>query len=211
MARGKTLQATSTVGKIQHKAIEKPPSKREREAMKFKKGKTIQNGLAPNGKFQRMGQPALGDGKNGVKKVNGKVAKEPEKKIKKAALATTGYSGTARPKPGGQATSKSGPARPSSYDRVRKDKPGSRYDSYMGTDEEEDDIEEDDEQDYASDVSSDMEAAVFEVDEEEERAARLARKEDAEALAEENRLKKEKEERKRRMAAMAKKAGPIRY
>ena len=160
-----------------------------------------------------MGQPAVADVKSRVKMVSGQVVKEPEKKIKKAALATTGYSGTARPRPGAQASSKSGLARPLSHDRDRhrKDRPGSHYDSYMGTDEEEDDMEEEDEPNYESDVSSDMEAAVFEVDEEEERAARLARKEDAEAVAEENRLKKEKEERKRRMAAMAKRAGPVRY
>jgi hypothetical protein len=56
-----------------------------------------------------------------------------------------------------------------------------------------------------------MEAAVFEVDEEEEEAARIARMEDAEALAEENRLKKEKLEKKRRLAALAKKAPGQRY
>lgn len=49
-----------------------------------------------------------------------------------------------------------------------------------------------------------MEAAAFEVDEEEELAARIARKEDAEALAEENKLKREKEEKRKRLAAMAK-------
>lgn len=214
MARGKAAQTIlGPVGKIQHKKIERLPSRREREAMLARKGKTIQKGLAPNSKFRRIGQAAPGEGNNGARQLNGTVTKEPEKKIKKAALATTGYAGTARPKPGGQPGSKSGPARSSGIDRDRnrKDRPGSRYDKYLDTDEEEEDIEEDDEQDYASDVSSDMEAAVFEVDEEEELAAKIARREDAEALAEENRLKKEKEEKRRRLLALAKKAGPSRY
>lgn len=214
IARAQAQQASrGPVGKIQHKAIEKLPSKREREATKAKKTKSIQSGLAPGSKFQKLNKTIVSDGKNGTKQTNSKVPKEPEKKVKKAALATTGYSGTARPRPGSQAASKSGPARPLSgdRDRYRKDRSGSRYDSYMGTDEEEDDVEEDDELDYESDGSSDMEAAVFEVDEEEELAARIARREDAEALAEENRLKKEKEEKKRRLQAMAKKAPGQRY
>jgi len=207
MARGKAAQTTlGQVGKIQHKKIEKLPSRREREEMKGKMGKNIRNGLAPNSKFQKIGQPPIRDGKNGTRETGKvgsqeKVASEPEKKIKKAALATTGYAGTARPKPGAKA-----PSRPvassSSRDRYRSERRGASY-GYASEEEEED---EEEEQDYESDVSSDMEAAAFEVDEEEELAARIARKEDAEALAEENRLKREKAEKKRRLMAMAKKA-----
>lgn len=207
MARAKAAQSTlGQVGKIQHKQIEKLPSRRERDAMKAKKGKSIQHGLAPNSKFQRSGQASATSGKD-VRR-NGKVAPEPEKKVKKAALATTGYAGTARPKAGGAASSKNGLGTSSRIerDRYQRDRLGSRYDRYLSEDEEDEELEGDVEEDYQSDVSSDMEAAAFEVDEEEELATRIARKEDAEALAEENRLKREKEEKKRRLMAMAKKA-----
>ncbi|TVY80433.1 hypothetical protein LSUE1_G004747 [Lachnellula suecica] len=208
MARGKAVQATRgvQVGKIQHKRIEKAPSKREREELKMQKGANMQKNLGPNGKFRNSalnGKQSAGSNGTGTK-TNGKP--EPEKKVKKAALATTGYSGTARPKPGASGSHGSRPAASSSassrYDRGPRGGPSSRRYEYAS--EEEDDEEEIDEQaGYASDGSSDMEAAAFEVDEEEELAARIARKEDAAALAEENRLKKEKEEKKKKLMAMA--------
>jgi protein SPT2 len=196
MARAKAAQTTmAQVGKIQHKRIEKGPSKREREEMK-----SINRDAS--GKAKRKGPtPPLRDGRNGARE-NGRGSRttsvEAEKKPKKAAAATTGYTGTARPNP---ATVKK--PQPQSYGSSsrERDRPGpgpsrQRY-TYAAS-------EDDEEEDYESDVSSDMEAAVFEVDEEEERAARLARKEDALALAEENRLKMEKEEKRRKLAAMAK-------
>lgn len=222
MARGKAAQTTlGQVGKIQHKKIEKGATKKERQAEKDKRATNIRSGLDPKSKFQKQrpsqlpnqtsGQPPLRDGKNDTRQKNGKATAESEKKPKKAALATTGYSGTARPKLGGsgaKAASRPTTAGSSRFDRDRghRGNLGSRYDRYESEDEE--DIEE---EDYESDVSSDMEAAAFEVDEEEELAAKIARKEDAEALAEENRMKKEKEEKKRRLAAMAKKAAKPRY
>ncbi|KAJ8071145.1 hypothetical protein OCU04_001485 [Sclerotinia nivalis] len=213
LARGKAAQASlGQVGKIQHKRIEKAPPKREMDKARTQKGKTIQKGLEPNSKFQRPSQVSgrnIQSGTNGTKS-GGAKAPPPavEKKIKKAATATTGYTGTARPRPGGGTTT-SKPAA-SSYssrsggnDRYKNGR--KNLDRYYATDEDEDDMEEDvEEDDYASDVSSDMEAATFEVDEEEEMAAAIARKEDAEALAEENRLKKEKAEKRARLAAMAK-------
>jgi hypothetical protein len=208
MARAKAAQATSgQVGKIQHKRIEKAPSKREREEARAQKSQNLQKNLGPNGKFQKAGQSALGDGRAGMKESKGKIPVKPEveKKVKKAATATTGYAGTARPKPGsGKAPSRSS-ASGSRYDRgpdrYRDDRRGSSS-RYTYASEDEDEAEE--EEEYDSDVSSDMEAAAFEVDEEEEAAARIARREDAEALAEENRLKREKEEKRKRLAAMAK-------
>jgi len=226
MARGKAAQTTlGQVGKIQHKKIEKGVMKKEREAEKDKRANNIRSGLDPKSKFQkqrpgqlptqRSGQTPLREGKGGAKQSNGKIAPEPEKKPKKAALATTGYSGTARPKLGGSAAkagSRLTTASSSRFDRGRGHRGdlGSRYDRYESEDEEDegDDIEE---EDYESDVSSDMEAAAFEVDEEEELAAKIARKEDAEALAEENKMKREKEEKKRRLAALAKKAARPKY
>jgi hypothetical protein len=220
MARGKAAQATlGQVGKIQHKKIEKLPSKREREEMKATKAHNLQKNLGPNGKFRKAGQQLLKDGRNGAKGSertvsNGKVGTGKksaealeEKKVKKAATATTGYTGTARPKPGAKVSSRPSASGSSRYDRGPDRYRDDRYDSsskhqfYRSEDEEE---EEEEEEDYASDVSSDMEAAAFEVDEEEEEAARIARREDAEALAEENQHKREKEEKRRRLTAMAK-------
>lgn len=197
MARGKQAQATlGQVGKIQHKKIEKAPTKRERDDMKSQKVERIQKNIGPNGKFRSAAAKVIGQA---TERKEAKSALIPEKKPKKAAAATTGYTGTARPKPGGVlSASRPSASSASRYDRApdryRDDRrPSKRYAS-----------EEEDEEDYESDASSDMEAAAFEVDDEEEQAARIARREDAEALAEENRLKREKEEKRRKLAAMAK-------
>ncbi|TVY39414.1 hypothetical protein LOCC1_G006541 [Lachnellula occidentalis] len=206
MARGKAVQATrGQVGQIRHKRIEKLPSKKEREEMKgggVRVGKNMgpgsgggkfKNGVTQNGKSGAGGSGgASGSGIKGIRK-----DQEPEKKIKKAAMATTGYSGTARPKPGSSSTSQS---RPSARPPASSSK--ERY-TYASEEEDEEGDVDMDQGGYASDVSSDMEAAAFEVDEEEEYAARAARKEDAEALAEENRMKREKAEKKRRLMEMA--------
>lgn len=195
MARAKAAQTTmAQVGKIQHKRIEKGPSKREREEMK-----AVNKNANAKGK-PKGPTPPLRDGRNGARE-NGRGSRttsvEAEKRPKKAAAATTGYTGTARPNP---ASAKK--PRPESYGGASREwdrsSPGPSRQRYTYA------ASEDEEEDYESDVSSDMEAAVFEVDEEEERAARVARKEDALALAEENRLKKEKEEKRRKLAAMAK-------
>lgn len=222
MARGKAAQSTlGQVGKIQHKRIEKMPSKREREELKSQKASNLQKNLAPGSKFSKMGQ----SGAHSVQSIRdnvkaglnaarsngkGRAEPEPEKKIKKAAMATTGYTGTSRPKPGGSSSRPSASASSSRYsrgpDRNRRaehDRYGARYAYASEEEDDEEDEDEEEEQDYESDLS-DMEAAAFEVDDEEEEAARIARREDAEALAEENRLKREKEEKRRRLTAMAK-------
>ncbi|PQE07047.1 SPT2 chromatin protein [Rutstroemia sp. NJR-2017a BBW] len=213
IARAKAAQATlgGQVGKIQHKRIEKAPTKRELEKNKTQRSKNIKNGMSSDSKFQKSGQPPVRNGQNGAKSASAKpAAPVPEKKIKKAAVATTGYAGTARPKPGGSQSTAKAPA--SSYSarnggtnryRGKKD-----LDRYYATDEDEDDEEDDDGEDleedgYASDGSSDMEAGAWDVEDEEAKAERIAKQEDAEALAEENRLKREKAEKKARLAAMA--------
>jgi len=212
MARGKAAQAIlGQVGKIQHKPIEKAPTKREREELKARRSHKFQSSLAVKGKPGAAGQPPLRDGSNGTRENNGKVAigssskkVELPKKIKKAALATTGYTGTARPKPGSTTATSKSSTRTSHSPYQRSGSKGQDFRSssrrYVSASEEEDDEEG---QEYDSDVSSDMEAAAFEVDEEEEEAARIARREDAEALREELRLKREKEEKRKRLAAMA--------
>lgn len=193
MARGKAAHATlGQVGKIMHKNIERPPSKRERDEIKVQRSHKLQKNLTLNNKNQKLGLPKGRDTE--------KCAPEPPKKIKKAALATTGYTGTARPKPSNVSkTSRSSEAKISqkNYDQSRTSS-GPRYRRRS------DDYDEDGEEemeDYESDLS-DMEAAAFEVDEEEETAAKIARREDAEALAEENRLRREKEIKRRRLASM---------
>lgn len=211
------------VGAIKHKRIEKQPSKREREDMKVQKSANLSKNIGPGGKFRNTpgaaamnGKGQTPEGRNGSKLAAGGKGKAapavPEKKIKKAALATTGYAGTARPKPGAKPGSKptfGSSSRERDRDRYGRRPPalGSREDRYDSYDDEEDDMEEDDQHDYESDASSDMEAAAFEVDEEEALAARIARKEDQLALEEENRLKREKLEKKKKLMAMAKKAG----
>ena len=192
MARAKAAQTSMTqVGKIQHKRIEKGPTKREREEMKSTSKGT-------GGKAKRKGPtPPLRDGHNGARE-NGRGSRttsaEAEKRPKKAAAATTGYTGTARPNPA--AVKKPQPSYGSAGRDRDRPSPGPSRQRYTYAASE-------DEEDYESDMSSDMEAAAYEVDEEEERAARYARKEDALALAEENRLKMEKEEKRKKLAAMA--------
>lgn len=135
---------------------------------------------------------------------------EPEKKIKKAAAATTGYTGTARPKAGDISSKRSDAPRGGALLNVPTHRPGARKSRY---DEEEDEDmddfieydEDEDEQgygggpryDYASDASSDMEAGMDEVYDEEQRAARIAQREDMEQERMEMSLKAAKEKRKR--------------
>ncbi|CAK7275493.1 hypothetical protein SEPCBS57363_006715 [Sporothrix epigloea] len=138
MERAKAAQSgMGQLGKIQHKPLDKVPSKRDRMATKFEEtsraGATkIRPGLSPQqsigprpGMASRpgMGQrPARGGDRNGgttngnslAPAKPGSVAaaprqrpgmaasrnlKEEEKRPKKAATATTGYQGTARPRP----------------------------------------------------------------------------------------------------------------
>lgn len=145
--------------------------------------------------------------------IRGKAGVSPvgeEKKVKKAALATTGYTGTARPRPGAKPSKPGAPALP---ERAAP-RGGGRYGGalsgrkrYDEEDEEMDDfIDYDDEEEidprggprygYADEEDeSDMEAGLTDIDEEERRAEMVARKEDQEQEALEMRLKREKERR----------------
>ncbi|KAH9873779.1 hypothetical protein IAQ61_004406 [Plenodomus lingam] len=111
-----------------------------------------------------------------------------------------GYKGTARPASAPASSSRNGtPA------AKAKPAPGKgRYDGYADWDEL-DDLE-DDEEDYESDASSVMEGGIWDVEQEEQLALKVAKKEDAEALAEEMRLKREKDARKQKLLAMSKAA-----
>ncbi|KAI5919490.1 hypothetical protein F4810DRAFT_687061 [Camillea tinctor] len=244
MARGAKVQQTmGKVGMIQHKSTEKGAAKKERDAgkpeqkpgVKGKTGKPYQGNGRPSATSARdaardaarsggSGRDGPRDGpRNGpTKEVKGGGKQRPsssggdsqEKKVKKSATATTGYTGTARPRPGAtsskaSASKKEQRSRPSTGGLLAPPRSGrGRYeDDY---DEELDDfIEYDDEDDdidprgggygYDSDASSDMEAGMSDIDDEERAAERFAREEDKREQAIEERLRREKEERKRQI------------
>ena len=242
MARAKAAQATmGPVGKIQHKALDKVPTKREREELKAEQVRASKKGVKPhstrpgpprpgvNGSGglrdrdmdrHRDGSNAIGRAKDGGRPVNGKTAKaaEEDRKLKKAATATTGYTGTARPPPG---ASKAGsPSRATatngSRDRHHGQRPYGAFSARRGRDddydEELDDFIEydDDKPEYGGarrgyggysdeEDESDMEAGLSDIDNEERRAEVYAKQEDRREEELEKRLKREKEERKRRL------------
>ncbi|KAJ4264957.1 hypothetical protein NW762_005200 [Fusarium torreyae] len=211
------------------KTKEEPPAKvdpRTAKNLKQRPGPpTGYTGTAKPG--QRNGTPVSGAGKDprtgrplppakaergrmaGNKAPGGRAAppEEEPKKVKKAVAATTGYTGTARPRPGGDASKKKetprGGALLSAPRAPRPSHSKSRFeDDY---DEDMDDfIDYDDEDDdggprydYASDASSDMEAGLDDIDVEERRAEQIARREDIEEERLERKLKADKEARKR--------------
>lgn len=232
LARGQRAQAVmGQVGKIQHKKVQKGAVKKHQDepepALVQTKGRapggyagTAKPGQRPS---QRNGGPN-GAHKTPVKDSRPSVSAQPvpagrdkgkaaaaadeaeaAKKVKKAAQATTGYTGTARPKPGNPIRKKDAPRGGALLNVARHTSTkSSRYeDDY---DEELDDfIEYDDEEDvggpgygYASDGSSDMEAGLEDIDHEERRAEFIGRREDQEEERLEKSLKAAKEERKRR-------------
>lgn len=224
MARAQRAQTVmGQVGKIQHKKVEGGSiSKRKEEAKLAPKGPTNARDRKPSGYAgsSRLVKPTSGisahnGARNGAdpRSKNGSANKlgpakvagpEPEKKIKKAAQATTGYTGTARPKPGAS-VKKNNAARGGALLNEPRPRPSaskrSRYeDDY---DEDLDDFIDNDEEDegprydYASDASSDMEAGLSDIDVEERRAEIIARREDIEEERRENARKAAKEERKR--------------
>lgn len=228
MARAKANSAVrESFGKIQHKTIEKGPTMRERKEQKAEESRLSKKGVRPQPQSRngmtvssRVGATSannrsLPPSKSTSKSttIRGKTGASPvseEKKVKKAALATTGYTGTARPRPGAK------PSKPGAVALPERVAPGGgaryggaltgrkRYDDY---DEEMDDfIDYDDEEEvdprakprygYADEEDeSDMEAGLTDIDEEERRAEMVARKEDQEQEALEMKLKREKERR----------------
>ncbi|TDZ53519.1 hypothetical protein CTRI78_v006954 [Colletotrichum trifolii] len=233
LARAKKAQESmGQVGRIQHKPVEKTFTKKERDDIgKDAKASVVKGAAARQpSKFQGTARPSPGlpsrsgapnGASNGAFR-NGTVdrARDPrpgakarvaeeEKKLKKAAVATTGYTGTARPRPGASTNKK----KPAPGGALLNARPAPRYGGSAKRgryDEEEDEdmddfIDYDDEEDeggprynYNSDASSDMEAGADDVWEEEQMAERVARLEDKKEEALERRLKAEKEERKRK-------------
>ncbi|KAK4127171.1 hypothetical protein N657DRAFT_195931 [Parathielavia appendiculata] len=232
MARAKAnSEQRESLGKIQHKMVERSMTMKERKEMKagtLKRTKMEARKVA-SGQVSAAGtssrEAAKGPGaRNGLPSGAANAKKTPpveEKKVKKAALATTGYTGTARPRPGVSTTAKPGaPGRPGSETRARDrpkyggplSGPRNRYEE----DDEMDDFIVDDEDEAETSYGgpgyrynsyedeSDMEAGLTDIEDEEQRAERQARREDLEQEALERRLKQEKEERRRRLLAAAK-------
>lgn len=198
MARAASAQSlVGSIGKIQHKRIEKAPSRRDRNQARTKMGQRIEEGLAPGSKFNKN--------TNDSRRVPipSNTAAEPVKKIRKAALATTGYTGTARSKAPVMKRPSSTAYATSHNQASRRDRGDHRYDEMEDDDDDSRYGRSADEHSYDSEGSSDMEAAAFEVDEEEERASKIARLEDAAAADEEMRLKREKLEKRQRLAQLA--------
>ncbi|KAL1879129.1 hypothetical protein VTK73DRAFT_7248 [Phialemonium thermophilum] len=235
MARAKAAQvATPAFGVIQHKPVQKAMSKKEREQLKEEEAR---NGKATPRK-DGASRPAIANGarhasataadrrsqiegesaRNTRKTTAGgaKAAAFEEKKVKKAALATTGYTGTARPRPGSLPWKRGSSSAVDSTSHPRS-REAPRYGGVLSGarrryEDEEDDmddfIEYDDEEpaygygggyESVNEDESDMEAGLSDIDLEERRAELYARREDQEQEALEKRLKREKEERKRKM------------
>jgi hypothetical protein len=166
-------------------------------------------------KEERMALRAAAAGKKTPPAVASKGQKPGEAKadIKdKRKPAEIGYQGTARPAKKPEISYK-GTARPSnasgpagkSTGLAAKAKP-KKMDSYGyadWSDLEDEELEDDEDDGYES---PDMEGNLWELEEEEQRALKVAKEEDAKALAEEAELKRQKEERKRKLESMSKAA-----
>jgi hypothetical protein len=225
------------VGKIQHKKVEKGAIK-QREGKEPKEPRDVKDRRATETKplargatgkpagysgSSRPGQPRAPlaggsrDGPKAARNGNGvgpkdskrpSSADEPPKKMKKSAMAVTGYSGTARaqqttakknaPAPRGGALLNPVPSRPRHSRNSRYDDYDEELDDFIDYDEDEDEGAGGPRYEYASDGSSDMEAGLSDIDDEETQAERIARREDQEQDRLEKSLKQAKEERKRK-------------
>ncbi|KAF2238103.1 hypothetical protein EV356DRAFT_564295 [Viridothelium virens] len=200
LEKAKAAQAAkSSVGIIKHKPIERL-QKKDRLALKAEaSGRKKPHAAKP--------APSSKDTRNGVKsedasKVRPKPAESGYKgTMRPSAAAPTAYKGTMR---ASASTPNLAKGRPSAPDKTRSKEKGrmagyasySEADSYDDEDDEE--LEEEEEEGgHGSDMSSDMEAGMDDVFDEEQLSLRVARKEDDEALKEENELRARKEARKR--------------
>ena len=208
MARAESARkaaAAAPLGAIKHKPKEKLGVKKE--ILMSKKGIPIRGKDEDKSKIAARATgnaSALGNGEG----ANGK--------LKSKSAPTIGYSGTAKPKPSYKGTMKPD-VNPKSLHRKDKfvvsdesDDSRSRFKKPLSSKARDLDSEDeeaygldDDEDIYSGDESSDMEAGLEDMEEEDKRAAKLAREEDERELRLLDERKKEKEDRKRRMEAMA--------
>jgi len=197
MARARLAQeqkGQNQVGMIMHQAASKEKmsklaAKRREEEEKAKHGKTkAAKHSVDNGRIRKRNTSP------GKKPKEARTIKPPRPPL---AAPTSTYKGTM-----GQPAQRP-PA--SAQSRGKDGRRSSKYDEYLGTDEEDevDDDEIEDEIGYGSDASSNMEAGAFDIDEEERVALQKAKEDDARELALENKLKREKEERRKRLQALA--------
>ncbi|KAF2172961.1 hypothetical protein M409DRAFT_16912 [Zasmidium cellare ATCC 36951] len=195
MEKAKAAQeAAKAVGSstIKHKPVERL-SKRERaklaeEAAKQQKAGGKAGKLVANDR-SRSGTPV--DAKGGLKKAPEPTYKGTMKKgVERQEFA---YKGTAR---------KAEPGAPKAKTAATKARE-SKYNGYVSWSDL-DDAEDDEEEGY--DSESDMDAGFDDMESEEKMALAAARKEDQEALEEEERHKREKLERKRKLQALSKSA-----
>ncbi|PHH81309.1 hypothetical protein CDD82_1053 [Ophiocordyceps australis] len=236
LARAQRAQAVmGQVGKLQHKSIEKgtlKAKKDEKPTVQVKNKSKLTSKTTPTYKGTSRAQSPLskpvddrsrdaGPRTNGMSRKNGRptALTKPsaldhdaacKTKFKKAAEATTGYTGTARPKTG--VSKKSGPR----GGALLKAPSGAKRSQNSYRDEQDDDmddfIDDDDEIDQvelsyrekqyryveSDDDESDMEVGLGELAVEERRAEKIARQEDIEEERLEKNLKMAKEEKKRK-------------
>lgn len=200
LERAKAAQeAAKQIGLIKHKPVEKISRRerlqREAEAAAQSKATSGKNGKQTPRSRSTSAAPTDPKGANAA-----------ERRRKPVEV---GYKGTMRPTaapkepsyrgtmggPGGVSRKALGSEK-ADTGRYGGSSSKNRYEDYS---DEEEDIEEDV---YESDLS-DMEAGLDDLDEEELMSAKIARKEDEEALREENELKRQKLERKRKLQQMA--------
>ncbi|PGH10784.1 hypothetical protein AJ79_05257 [Helicocarpus griseus UAMH5409] len=204
MLRAKALQekAPMQVGMIKHHSVSK-----EKQLQQKRKAEEARQKAAEEERNKKNGVTPKPSNTNGQA--------QKTSAARAALLKSRGeseYKGTARPPP--SATEYKGtsglpsrrpPGHGSGYGRGSGK--GSRKpvrDEYLGTDEEDEGDFYDDGEGYYSDESTDMEAGIMDVEEEEQRALRMAKLEDEKELQAEMAAKREKMERKKKLAALAK-------
>jgi protein SPT2 len=219
LARAEKAQASiSNMGKIQHKPLDKGPNKRERQEIKAQHTREAvrANGRpdVPRSVKSRHSPSRDAAMASKPKSVVSNHTKGPSssdsaesKKVKKAALATTGYQGTARgvPKPTksqeGRTSGSNSRSYPFGAPRRRRDEEDEEMDDFIEYDDDEDGFAGDGySRSHMDEDESDMEAGLSDIDEEERRADAYARQEDAKEIALEAQLKRDKEARKRAFA-----------
>lgn len=228
MARAAAAKALiPALGTISHKTVGKSSVPKETQSghAPTKNGPSGSHSRVSGGSALARSKPNKGastarghrDGRNATGKASttttskGTASPQPEK-VKKAALATTGYMGTARPPPGASSSNPASSSRLNAISRIpaqplrRRGYASRRRDEDEDMDDfiEYDDDEEDRDMGHrrsnrydSADEESDMEAGLSDIDEEELRAEYIARREDKKEEELERELKRKKEERKR--------------
>ncbi|KAL8795535.1 MAG: hypothetical protein Q9195_001956 [Heterodermia aff. obscurata] len=203
MARAKAASTAPPVGIIKHQPRDKKALSDKKELLLQKKGLSGKQNLnAKAGHSRTSSGDVSGESRPGS---SGRQDGSVKKKVPEIT-----YKGTAKPKPQPtyKGTMKTAPVtavpshtKPSAKQDTRKStvSKGRRRDY---SEDEEEEEEEEDEEDYGSE-ESDMEAGYSDVEEEETKAAKIARKEDEFEAKMEAEMKRQKEARKKREAEIA--------